>query len=184
MNCNVGVSNRHVHLSKDVWEKLFGSEEIKVRNYLNQPGQFASCSIVDIMVNGKILEHLRVVGPLRDYNQVEISMSDAKLFGVCPPRRQSGDLDGSLGVCLIGPNGRVKLDEGLILADCHVHLDRDNANKLGFNNYDLVGIFKDDIKVMDAKVKITEDAFVELHIDRDEENLYDLHNGDVVEFRK
>lgn len=183
MECSVGVSNRHVHLSIDVWNILFGNEDMVVRNYLNQPGQYASCSTVDIMVNGNVLEHLRVVGPLRDYNQIEISLSDAKVLGVVPPRRQSGDLDGSLGVWLIGPCGRIYLDKGLILADAHVHLDSVNADRLGFNNYDVVGIYRDDVKVMDAKVKISDDAYVELHIDKDEEVLFDLHSGDVILFK-
>lgn len=183
MKCSVGVSNKHVHLSNDVWNKLFGNEDIKVRNYLKQPGQYASCSTVDIMVNGKSLEHLRVVGPLRDYNQIEISLSDAKVLDVVPPRRQSGDLEGSLGVWLIGPCGRVYLDKGLILADAHVHLDSVNADKLGLNNYDVVGIYRNDVKIMDAKIKISDDAFVEFHIDKDEEVLFGLHSGDVIQFK-
>lgn len=183
MECSVGVSNRHVHLNKEVWSRLFGDEDMVVRNYLKQPGQYASTSTIDIIVNGKVLEHLRVVGPFRDYNQVEISLSDAKEIGVVPPRRQSGVLDGSLPVCLIGPCGRVYLDNGLILADAHIHLDKSLADSMCYSNYDEVGIYKNNVKVMDAKVKISDGAFVELHIDKDEEVLFDLHSGDVVEFR-
>lgn len=183
MNCTVGVSNRHVHLSEEVWNRLFGNEVIEVRNYLNQPGQFASKSTVDIKVNGVVIEHLRVVGPIRDYNQVEISLSDAEVLGVVPPRRQSGDLKGSLPVSLIGPCGCVDLDVGLILADAHIHLDSISADSMGYNNYDVVGVYRDNVRVMNAKVKVSDDAFVELHIDKDEECYYDMHNGDVIEFK-
>ena len=109
MNVVIGVSNRHVHVTKNVWNILFGDKAMEVRNFLNQPGQFASTSTVDIKIDNLCLDHLRVVGPFREYNQVEISASDAKILGVKPPRRQSGDLEGSLQVRLSGPNGEVSL---------------------------------------------------------------------------
>ena len=115
MNIPVGISNRHVHLTEEVWKKLFGDEEITVRNYLNQPGQFASNMTVDVKVGDAIINHIRVVGPFRNYNQIEIDDTDAKILGVIPPRRQSGDLNGSLPITVIGPKGSVFLDKGLIM---------------------------------------------------------------------
>lgn len=182
MKVVVGVSNKHVHVTNDVWSKLFGDREIEVRNFLNQPGQFASTSTVDIKIDNISLEHLRVVGPFRSYNQVEISASDAKILGVNPPRRQSGDLDGSLPVTLCGPNGEASLEFGLILAEAHIHMGNEMAEDLMFNNNDEVWIIKNDKKLFKAKIKVSDKAYFELHIDKDEEVLYDLHTGDFVEF--
>lgn len=182
MNVVIGVSNRHVHVTKNVWNKLFGDKEMEVRNFLNQPGQFASTSTVDIKIDNLCLDHLRVVGPFREYNQVEISASDAKILGVNPPRRQSGDLKGSLPVKLCGPNGEVSLELGLILADAHIHMDNEMARELKLNNNDEVWIINDGSKLFKAKIKISDNAYFELHIDKDEEALYNLHTGDYVEF--
>ena len=81
MKTIIGVSNRHVHLKKEVWESLFGDVPMEKRNDLGQPGQFATTSTVDIRYNGKTIEHVRVIGPIRNYNQIEISGSDANFFG-------------------------------------------------------------------------------------------------------
>ncbi len=184
MNIPVGISNRHVHLTEAVWKEIFGDEEITVRNYLNQPGQFASNMTVDIMVNDNRIDHVRVVGPLRDYNQVEIDNSDAKILGVFPPRKQSGDLDDSLSVTVIGPRGSISLDKGLIRSDAHIHMDPETAIKMNLVNKEVVGVFKNDVKLLDAKIKILDNSYIEMHIDKDEEVLYDLHQGDIVEFKK
>ena len=184
MNIPVGISNRHVHLTEDVWKKIFGDEEITVRNYLNQPGQFASNMTVDIMVNDNRIDHVRVVGPLREYNQVEIDDSDAKILGVVPPRKQSGDLDDSLSVTVIGPRGSILLDKGLIRSDAHIHMDPETAIKMNLLNKEIVGVFKNGVKLLDAKIKILDNSYIEMHIDKDEEVLYDLHQGDIVEFKK
>ena len=182
MNVVIGVSNRHVHVTKNVWNKLFGDKEMEVRNFLNQPGQFASTSTVDIKIDNLCLDHLRVVGPFREYNQVEISASDAKILGVKPPRRQSGDLEGSLPVRLSGPNGEVSLELGLILAEAHIHMSNEMAKNLMLNNNDEVWIMKNGNKLFKAKIKTSDKAYFELHIDKDEEILYNLHTGDFVEF--
>ena len=184
MNIPVGISNRHVHLTEDVWKKIFGDEEITVRNYLNQPGQFASNMTVDIMVNDNRIDHVRVVGPLREYNQVEIDDSDAKILGAVPPRKQSGDLDESLPVTVIGPRGSILLGKGLIRSDAHIHMDPETAIKMNLVNKEVVCVFKNGVKLLDAKIKILDNSYIEMHIDKDEEILYDLHQGDIVEFKK
>lgn len=184
MNIPVGISNRHVHLTEDVWKVLFGDEEITVRNYLNQPGQFASNMTVDIKVGDAIINHVRVVGPLRNYNQIEIDDTDAKILGVIPPRRQSGDLDDSLPITVIGPKGSVSLDKGLIMSDAHIHMDPETAVKMHLENKEVVDVFKNGVKLLNAKIKILDNSYIEMHIDKDEEVLYDLHQGDIVEFKK
>ena len=184
MNIPVGISNRHVHLTEDVWKKIFGNEEIILRNYLNQPGQFASNMTVDIMVNENRINHVRVVGPLRNYNQVEIDDSDAKILGVVPPRKQSGDLADSLPVIVIGPKGSVSLDKGLIRSDAHIHMDPETATKMNLKNKEIVNVYKNGVKLLDAKIKILDNSYIEMHIDKDEEVIYDLHQGDIVEVKK
>lgn len=182
MKVEVAVSNRHVHVTEEVWKKLFGDINIEVRNNLNQPGQFASTSTVDIKFGDKVIPHVRIVGPFRKYNQVEVALTDANVLGVNPPRRQSGDLEGSLPITLIGPNGKVNLDNGLIMAEAHIHMDSKMASDNNFVDKDEVNIIKDGKVIMNAKIKITSDAYFEMHIDKDEELLYDLHQGNLVEF--
>ena len=184
MNIPVGISNRHVHLTEEVWKKLFGDEEITARNYLNQPGQFASNMTVDVKVGDAIINHVRVVGPFRNYNQIEIDDTDAKILGVIPPRRQSGDLNDSLPITVIGPKGSVSLDKGLIMSDAHIHMDPETATKMHLVNKEVVDVFKNGVKLLNAKIKILDNSYIEMHIDKDEEVLYDLHQGDIVEFKK
>ena len=98
MKVTLGVSRRHVHLTQEVWTTLFGEEPMVKRNDLGQPGQFATTSKVDVSVGDKKIEGLRVIGPVRKYNQIELAQSDADILGINPPRRQSGDLEGSLPI--------------------------------------------------------------------------------------
>ena len=180
----VGVSKRHVHLNRETCIRLFGSDELPVRNELTQPGQYASTLTVDLEWNGKILEHVRVVGPIRDYNQIELSEDECNYFGVNPPARQSGDLDNSLPINMIGPKGKVNLSSGLIKAERHIHMTVETAKEQGLVNKESVEVYKDGKYLFNAIIKITVPAFNELHIDTVEENIYDLHQNEEVDFRK
>ena len=184
MKVNVGVSKRHVHLTEDSIIKLFGTNELPVRNNLSQPGQFASTYTVDLKNNNKIIPHVRVVGPARSYNQIEIDESDSKELELNPPTRRSGDLDNSLGITLIGPKGEITLNSGVIKAKRHVHLDNKTAQKENLQDNEIVEIFYNDNYILDAEIKVTEDAYNELHIDTFEEIRYDLSSGEEVEIKK
>ena len=184
MKLLVGVSKRHVHLTKETLIKLFETDELEVRNYLSQPLEFASTFTVSLKWNDVVIERVRLIGPARVYNQIEISETDSKLFGVTPPRRKSGDILGTLPITLIGPKGEVNLDEGLMLAERHVHLSPDDSIKLSFEDNETVSILKDGKEVMTAKIKIQNNTIPELHIDTDEENIYNLHQGEEVEVCK
>ncbi len=183
MKVPVGVSKKHVHLTKDVCIKLFGSDELPVRNYLNQPGQYASTLTVDLEWNGNVIPHVRVVGPLRNYNQIELSDNECNILKVNPPRRQSGDLDGSLPIILIGPNGKVNLDNGLIRAERHIHMTPDTMKELNLIDKQEVLVYKNDKYLFNAKIKLSDPGFNELHIDTVEEAMYDLHQGEEVTFK-
>lgn len=180
----IGVSKRHVHITRDVCIKLFGNDELPVRNPLNQPGQYASTLCVDLEWNGKKIEHVRVVGPLRSYNQIELSDDECNILGVNPPLRQSGDLEGSLPINLIGPNGKVELSSGLIKAERHVHLTKETADELKLENKEVVNVYYNNKYIFDALIKISIPGYNEIHIDTVEERVYDLHQDDLVEFKK
>ena len=184
MKVPVGVSKKHVHLNEENCIKLFGSSEMPVRNPLNQPGQYASTLTVDLEWNGQIVEHVRVVGPIREYNQVEISEEECKILNVNPPSRQSSDLDDSLPINIIGPQGKVHLDKGLIKAERHIHIMPETLQKENLVNKEKVAVFHNGRYVFDAVIKLSDPGFDELHIDTVEEQDYNLHSNDVVEFKK
>ena len=122
MKVVLGISNRHVHLNKENLEKLFGSEyELKNVKLLNQPNQFISDSKVSIKTSNGIIDNVTVVGDLREYTQIEISATDAKILGINPPIRESGNLHDRAIVTLVGPKGEVTTN-GCIIADRHIHI--------------------------------------------------------------
>jgi putative phosphotransacetylase len=182
MKVTLGVSRRHVHLTQEVWTTLFGEEPMVKRNDLGQPGQFATTSKVDVSVGDKKIEGLRVIGPVRKYNQIELAQSDADILGINPPRRQSGDLEGSLPITVTGPCGSVDLDKGAILAEMHIHMTEDMARQIAVEDKQMMSVYRDDEHLFDAMIKIAEPAALELHIDTDEANEYNLSTGDILEF--
>lgn len=183
MEVTVGVSKRHVHLTKEVWEKLFGQVEMENRNNLGQPGQFATTSTVDLMWNNQVIEHVRVIGPIRKYNQVELAETDAKLFSIEPPRRQSGDLSGALPMEIRGPLGSVVVPECTILAEMHIHMTPEMAVELKLKDKELVEVYDNDKYLFDVKVKVSDPAALEFHIDTDESDRYNLQTGSIVDFK-
>ena len=183
MKVTLGVSRRHVHLTEEVWTKLFGGEPMVKRNDLGQPGQYATTSKVDVSVGDKKIEGLRVIGPVRKYNQIELAQTDADILGINPPRRQSGDLEDSLPITVSGPCGSVDLDKGAILAEMHIHMTPEMATSLGYVDKQLMSVYKDDKYLFDAKLKISDPAALELHIDTDEAEYYNLSTGEILDFR-
>ena len=183
MKITVGVSNRHVHLNKDDYKVLFGNIPFTKRNDLNQPGMFASELTVTITGPKRSIENVRVLGPLRNYTQVEISKTDAYFLGVNPPVRNSGDLNNAATITITGPNGTITKDVAII-ATRHIHVDKKIRIEHG-----LVGIDKVSIKVSNEKggilsnvyLKDSEEAYFELHLDTDDANANLLSQNDEVE---
>ena len=167
MKVPVGVSARHVHLTKDVYMKLFGNDNLEVMRMLDQPTQFASTSVVNIRCEGNEIFNLSVLGPFRDYNQVEISRTDAYKLKINPPVRESGNVTKSVPVTIIGPVGEVSLDEGLIIANRHIHITPSEVLKYGLDDT--------------LEVCVSEDAGFRLHLDTDDANAFNLRNDDEVE---
>lgn len=183
MKVLVGVSNRHVHLTSDVYYKLFNEELTKFRD-LDQPGQFAANEKVSIKVNDGLIENVRIIGPLRDYNQIEVSLTDAYKLKVEPPIRTSGDLKGSLPITLIGLKGEVSLDEGLIIANRHIHITKGDLEKYNLKEKDLFAVKVSGEKagiLKNVHLKVDDSSSLRLHLDIDDANALGLKTGDEVE---
>lgn len=183
MKATIGVSNRHVHLTKETWESLFGEKNIEVRNRLNQPGQFAATDTVDLVVGEKRIDGVRIIGPFRSYNQVELNESDAIALNINPPRRQSGDLDNTPGIKIIGPAGEIEINNGVILAERHIHMTSKMANMLGIQDKQLMSVYSEGNYLFDAIVKYSDPGYFEIHIDKDESKQYNLQTGAGVDIR-
>jgi acetate kinase len=169
----VAVSARHVHLSVPTLARLFGANHrLVVRHALSQPGQFAAEETVTITGPAGSLGHVRVLGPPRDRDQVEISRSDAIALGIPAPLRVSGRLDGTPGLLLTGPAGEARIDSGVIVAWRHLHVSPADAVAHGLT----------DGKVVCVRVDSAgEPARLELHLDTDEGNAASISPGAVAE---
>lgn len=181
MQITVGVSNRHVHLTKEIYIKLFGDTPFESIKELTQPGQYSSNQKVILKTAKSTIDNVRILGPLRNYNQIEISKTDAFKLGVNPPVRNSGDLAGSEKITLVGPMGEVDLDEGCIIATRHIHITPAQMNEFGFTNLTTVKVKLNGEKggiIDNVYLKVAEDSFFELHIDTDDGNSHLVNQGD------
>ncbi|EPZ49070.1 MULTISPECIES: acetate/propionate family kinase [Alicyclobacillus] len=180
----VGVSGRHIHLTQQDADALFGKgyvfEKFKA---LRQPGQFACAETVTLRGPKGDITHVRVLGPVRAYSQVEISKTDARVLGVTPPVRDSGDIEGTPGIEVIGPHGSICLESGVILAHRHIHLHPTDAMQLGVKDKEFVAVeTTGERQVILEKVlcRVSPDYRLEFHVDTDEANASGLSNGDTV----
>lgn len=185
MKVSIGVSNRHVHLTQENFKILFGEgKELEKRNDINQPGQFASTSIVTIKTNKSEIENVRVLGPFRSYTQVEISKTDAYKLGINPPIRDSGYLKGSSPITIIGPNGVIDLEEGCIIPTRHIHILPNQVKLYELEGKEVVNVRVGGEKggiLTNVHLKVSDEAFLELHLDTDDANAHLIKNGDIGE---
>ncbi len=181
MKVKVGVSNHHVHLTKETFEILFGKNAILHKKYdLKQKGQYSCLETVTLKTSKAIIENVRLIGPLRAYNQVEILSSDAKLLGINPPIRNSGDLANSESITIIGPNGQINLENGCIIANRHIHIN--SRAKCKYQDGNIVKVkTKDNIIIDNVHIKKDDTFSLQMHIDKDEASLFNLKNDDIVE---
>ena len=179
----VEVSARHLHVSKEHLDILFGKGyELTVKKYLSQPGQFAANEKVDVIGPKRDLKNVSILGPVRNATQVEISLTDARSIGVMAPIRESGDTKQSAPCKLIGPKGEVELTEGVIIAKRHIHLTPEDAQKFNVVDKQIVSVKIDtdgrSSIFGDVVIRVRGDFASAMHIDTDEGNAVGL-TGDV-----
>ncbi|SDN68999.1 putative phosphotransacetylase [Paenibacillus sp. yr247] len=184
-NVPAGVSNRHIHLSPDHVEALFGTGyRLNILRELSQAGQFAAQETITLVGPKGIIPNVRILGPSRGATQVEISRTDGYLLGVHPPVRLSGHLEGTPGIIVVGIKGTIVLQEGLIVAKSHVHLSPQDASELQIEGGDRL-ILKTGgdrpIFFADVIVRVSERFSLDFHIDLDEANAAGLKTGDYVQ---
>ncbi len=178
----VGVSNRHLHLSQSDLEVLFGEGyQLSEMKPLSQPGQYAAQETVKVIGPKGSFPKVRILGPVRPRTQVEISKTDSFVLGVTPPIRDSGDINGSAAIILEGPQGRVELKEGLIIAQRHLHMHTDEAASLGLKDKEWISIKLEGERALtfDRVLVRAHPQFArDLHIDIDEANAAGVVTGD------
>lgn len=181
----IGISGRHLHLCQKDLDTLFGKgyNLTPIKN-LSQPGQFA-CKEQLVLVGPKgFIENVRVIGPVRKASQVEILRSDAFKLGVEPVVRLSGDLDKTPGITIIGPSGVVKLNQGVIVSQRHIHLSPDQAEQRGLKNGDIVSIRMSGMRggiLENVVIRAGKESYLDCHLDQEEANAFGLTSKDYAE---
>ena len=184
MKISVGVSNRHIHLKEEDYIKLFGNNKIEKKYDLHQKGEFASTSVVKIEGPNGIIENVRIIGPFRTYSQVEVSKSDSYKLGLNSPIRKSGDINNSPSITIIGPNGELELQNGIIIPERHIHITEEQLEyyKLDLNKPLNIVVKGEKPTILgNVKLKVSDNAYFELHLDIDDANACNLKNGDIVD---
>lgn len=182
----LAVSARHAHLSQPTLDRLFGAGyRLTSRAPLSQTGQFSASETVALIGPRGRIDKVRLMGPPRDRDQIEISRSDEFVLGVDAPVRVSGDLANTPGITVEGPAGRVTLPSGLVVARRHIHMSPDDAKRLGVRDHDKVAVRIDsadrDLTFKDVVVRVSPDFQLEMHLDTDEANAAGVQAGDYGE---
>jgi len=184
----VEISARHVHVTQADLETLFGAGAVlHPKKNLSQPGQYASEEKVDLVGPKSVIKNVSILGPCRNASQAEVSLTDARTLGVTALVRESGSIEGSNGITLVGPAGSVVLSKGLIAAKRHIHLTPEVAAQFGVKNSQVVsvkvGANERTTTFGDVVIRISEKFAPAMHIDTDEANAAGLSGeswGDVV----
>ena len=178
----VGVSNRHIHLTREHCDILFGNGyELTPLKELSQPGQYACKELLTIIGPSlRPIENVRVLGPLRKNTQVEISRTDSYVLKVKPPVRESGKTEGSAGLTIVGPKGVITIGEGCIIANRHIHMSVEDGAAFGVKYGDYVTVETDGerrTRFYDVQVRVSDAFRLEMHLDTDDANAAGIGNG-------
>lgn len=180
----VGVSGRHLHLSQDDLDTLFGKGyQLTPMKDLSQPGQYAAKETVEVSTEKGSFKSVRILGPVRKQTQIELALTDAVKLGVNPPVRDSGDLKQSPGLTITGPKGQVTIQEGVICAARHIHMTPADAECLNVKDKELVSVKVEGERgaiLCNVLVRIHDTFQLEMHLDTDEGNAVMAKTGDVV----
>ena len=180
----VGVSARHIHLTQEHVEALFGKGYHLTKKKELMGGQFASNEMVTIVgLKLRAIENVRVLGPVRKSSQVEVSATDALRLGIKAPVRESGNIKGSAPIAVVGPKGAIYLDEGCIIAKRHIHMSPADAMAAGVHDGDIVSVKADNERgtvFNNVQIRVHDSFTLEMHIDTDEANAARIATGDTV----
>lgn len=184
----VETSARHVHVTREALDILFGEGyELTSKKDLSQPGQFACEERVKVVGTKGQFPAVSILGPIRNACQVELSASDARSIGVPAVLRESGDIGGSAGCVLVGPNGEVELDEGVIVAKRHIHMTPRDAKRIGVEDKQIVSVKIDSdgrsLVFGDVVIRVSDKFALAMHIDTDESNAAFVSagmNGEII----
>lgn len=181
----IALSNRHIHLSQKDLEILFGEGyELTKFKDLSQPGQYACEEKVDAVGPRGEIKGIRILGPVRAETQIEISISDAFKLGVKSEIRDSGDIEDTPGVKLVGPKGETTIDKGVIVASRHIHMNTEDAKRLGVEDKDTVKIKIEGPRGLtfdEVLVRVSDNYALEMHVDVEEGNACGVKNSELVE---
>lgn len=185
----VGLSNKHVHLSQTDLEILFGKgHELTPIKDLGQPGQYACDEKVDLVGPKRTISGVRVLGPVRKESQVELSLSDGIFLGLgVLPVRDSGMLEGTPGIKLVGPKGEIEIEKGVIAAARHIHMNLEEAAEYGVKDKDLVMVPCEGERALvfdNVLIRVNKTYALEFHVDIEEGNAAGLKNGQLVDLIK
>lgn len=181
----IGVSARHLHVTREHLEVLFGKghQLKKIKELMG--GQFAAEERVTIVgANLRVIENVRILGPERKATQVEVSKTDARKLGLNAPIRESGDIKGSMPITIVGPEGALRLEEGCIVAQRHIHMNPEDAIRFGVTDKQIVsvktgeGVRKGILS--NVMVRVNDTYTLEMHIDTDEANALGIKQNDQV----
>lgn len=180
----VGVSNRHLHISQEDLEKIFGAgHKLTKMKDLRQPGHYAADETVTIIGPKGKMDKIRILGPVRKETQVEISMSDAFKLGIKAPVKESGKLDGTPGLTIVGPKGALEKDKGVIVAGRHIHMPKFIADIKGYKDGDMVTVETSGERkalLHNVLIRVGSNVVKEIHLDMDEANASGASNGAFV----
>lgn len=184
MKINIGVSARHIHLCESDFKELFGENKLTKYIDLTQPGQYACNEKVNLITEKGRINNVRVLGPLRNYTQVEISKSDSYVLGLNPPVRESGDLKGAEDIKIEYKDKIIEVKECCIIADRHIHINEEDSLKYNLKDKQIVKlkVFGEKGGILDnVKVKVLKYAYFECHLDLDDANAHLIKSNDVGE---
>ena len=175
------ASGRHVHVTKEQAQQLFG-HGLTPKRPLSQPGQFLANERVTVIGPKGEFQNVAVLGPERKEAQVEISLTDGRQLGIDPPVRPSGDVKGSPGAVLVGPQGRVEVSQGVIAAQRHIHMTPEDAARMGVKDKQVVrmqAFTQRPVIFEDVVVRVSKDFTTFAHLDYDEANACGFQKGDL-----
>ncbi|MEF9945053.1 MAG: phosphate propanoyltransferase [Lachnospiraceae bacterium] len=180
----IGISARHIHLTQEHVEALFGEGYQLTKKKELMGGQYASNETVTIVgLKLRAIENVRILGPVRKASQVEISATDAIKLGIKAPIRESGNVAGSASIAIVGPKGALYLTEGCIVAMRHIHMSPADAQAAGVHDGDIVSVKADNERgtiFNHVKIRVDESFTLEMHIDTDEANASNIKCGQTV----